>query len=181
MSSKFQNAVEFAYKKLIIIKDGLLLERANAASPDVKSFIQSLDSDVTWNDSVERSKDDIELFNSLKKAASYHIKYDIKMPVPLSIWVSEYLDGIRIEPKNIKKKGRPFKNKQQEVFIAGLIRLIEREFEFTISRNQSGSHKESACDVLSQAILKLYQETNYHIQPNSYDGLLKLYQRYNKT
>ena len=56
-----------------------------------------------------------------------------------------------------------------------------REFELTISRNQSGSHKESACDVLSEAILKLYQETNYQIQPNSYDGLLKLYQRYNKT
>ena len=179
--SKFQDAVEYTYQKLIIMKDGFLLERANVASPDIESFIQCHDSDITWNDSVERSKDDIELFNSLKKAASYHIKFEIKMPVPLSIWVSEYLDGIRIEPKNIRKKGRPSKIRQQEVFIAVLIRLVEREFALKISRNQSGLHTESACDVLSQAILKLYQNTNYQIQPNSYDGLLKLYRRYNKT
>ena len=88
---------------------------------------------------------------------------------------------IRKEPTNIRKKGRPTKNRQQEIFIAGLIRLIGREFKLKISRNQSGLHTESACDVLSQAIIKLYQKNNYQIQPNSYDGLLKLYQRYNNT
>ena len=99
--SNFQDAVEYTYQKLIIMKDGFLLERANVASPDIESFIQCHDTDIAWNDSVERSKDDIELFNSLKKAASYHIKFEIKMPVPLSIWVSEYLDGIRKELNNI--------------------------------------------------------------------------------
>ena len=181
MDSTYQDAVETTFKKLKIMKEGFLLERANNASSGLNSFMLAHYNDVDWIDSVRRSELDRGYFKLLQKTVSTFLKQNKALPPPLFIWLTEVLDGVRTQPKSQSKPGRPQKIRNEEFYIAGLINFLIRNYNLNLSRNISGIHKRSACDALEDAISKLYQETKYQIKPNSYDGLLKLFQRHRKA
>ena len=175
MVSEFDEAVEFAFENLKTIKDGKLFERANKVSPEVYFFIGSHTSDIEWQNTVNLSGKDAEIFYKLKKSASFYIRHNFVMPPPLAIWVTDYLDEILEEPTSSGKIGRPQKIGHKEYFLAGLIHLLARKYHLTITRNDVSKTKTSSCDVLSKAINLYYKEFKYQFKPSSYDGLKKLY------
>ena len=72
MVSAYDEAVEFAFKNLITIKDGKLFERSNKVSPEVSFFIDSHTSDIEWQNTINLSEKDAKIFCKLKKKTLFY-------------------------------------------------------------------------------------------------------------
>ena len=171
--SGFEDAIEFAKKRLISMAELDLLKRADAMA-NYKNI--SLNDTTNWIEIIKNAKADYQIFRKLKLYCTRQRRLGKPLEAILDNWLNDVIDEIIKPPKAMK--GAREKSRGSEFFIWNLLEVVHQQFDLSISRNDA-SKKLSACDVLSAAINEVNRELSIQkvIRPTSYSGLKKLYTR----
>ena len=166
--------------------DGMSLSRFDPialyqADPDRYDEIVTMveaELDVREEELLRRRGDSISAYNTLVFGAARRMAQDLPLSPALRSFISEHLISPQPPVPEKKKRGQP-KHLVDDLWVkrVAIMRAIAMGLKAT--RADNGSAKTSACDAVSDAARRLYQEhgDTQFVTGYSYDALKKVWQK----
>ena len=176
MVTKFDKAVEFATNHIDGYLDSGVFRFMESATRS--SALGLHDKDFNWEKELEKSKEDYDSFDRVKRYCADLIRRQKPLPELLRMFVAAYLDDA-LRPPN-REKGAPITGKETNMFLPQLVHRVSINYQLTPTRNYESDNKNSACDAVSIAINKFPNPKPKSLQASSYESLSKHYTRAKK-